>query len=248
MPQKQRIRLIIAHPDAFIAADLASRLFMHWPELEMSAVIQHGAAVLDALNHKLPDILIIDPCMTELTGLELTLQDKVPAMVFLANTTELHTLFKMIEVDTLCPPIAETELTDLVKKLQTTHHQDAQSLAQLYRVRSALAKHGEKTRWVAAHIAQQMHWLDLGDVLYLQRHEERTLAQTACHRYSIPQALDALIPQLDDSVFAPASADLRVNILGISYAHPNEQGEMQLGLRQREETLKVDEQYAHLFH
>src|SRR4029079_18208605 len=61
---------IIAEDEAILRTQLATKLAKLWPELEIVAQVEDGAAALEALEERAPDFMFLDIRMPEMTGVE----------------------------------------------------------------------------------------------------------------------------------------------------------------------------------
>src|SRR5260370_28793081 len=61
---------IVAEDEGILRAQLEGKLKKLWPELEIVASVEDGAAALEALEDRAPDFMFLDIQMPEMTGVE----------------------------------------------------------------------------------------------------------------------------------------------------------------------------------
>src|SRR5437764_15240538 len=59
---------IVAEDEPILRAQLENKLKKLWPELDIIASVEDGAAALEALEDRAPDFMFLDIQMPELTG------------------------------------------------------------------------------------------------------------------------------------------------------------------------------------
>ncbi len=61
---------IVAEDESILRAQLENKLKKLWPDLEIIASVEDGAAALEALEDRVPDFMFLDIQMPEMTGVE----------------------------------------------------------------------------------------------------------------------------------------------------------------------------------
>ena len=61
---------ILAEDEPILREQLEAKLRKIWPELEIIASVEDGAAALEALEDRAPDFMFLDIQMPEMTGVE----------------------------------------------------------------------------------------------------------------------------------------------------------------------------------
>lgn len=248
MDPARRPRALIADDEPFLAADLVSRLTQFWPELDVVAVAHHGPAALDALTRLQPDIAFLDIRMPGLTGLEVAAQTKVPHLIFVTAYDQYAVdAFEHAAADYLLKPVSDERLQKAVERLKARWQDAAPGADWLESVRQRLAPSGERLHWIRATVGQDVHLVDVADVVYFRADDKYTVVQTANREYLIRTPLKELLPQLDPELFWQIHRNTLVNVRAISSSRRELTGRITLSLRQRPETLTVSRAYAHLF-
>lgn len=248
MDTARRPRALIADDEPFLAADLASRLLQHWPQIDIAAVVHHGPAALDALTQLKPDIAFLDIRMPGLTGLEVAAQIRTPHLVFVTAYDQYAVeAFEQAAADYLLKPVSDERLQKTIGRLKTRWQDAAPGAELLGTVRQLLAKDNERLRWIRATVGQDVHLVDVGDVLYFRADDKYTVVQTAQREYLIRTPLKDLLPQLDPALFWQIHRNTLVNTRAISCTRREISGRVTLTLRQRPEALIVSRAFAHQF-
>ena len=61
---------IVAEDEPILRTQLEGKLAKLWPELQIIASVEDGAAALEALEDRAPDFMFLDIQMPEMTGVE----------------------------------------------------------------------------------------------------------------------------------------------------------------------------------
>ena len=241
-------RALIADDEPFLAADLAARLTRLWPELDVVAVAHHGPAALDAIGRLQPDIAFLDIRMPGLSGLEVAAQARVPHLVFVTAYDQYAVeAFEHAAADYLLKPVSDARLQKTVERLRAGWRETPPAAQWLDSVRELLTPSEKRLRWIHANVGNEVHLVDVADVLYFRADDKYTVVQTAAREYLIRTPLKDLLPQLDPDLFWQIHRNTLVNTRAVANARRELTGRVTLSLRQRPETLTVSRAYAHLF-
>ena len=248
MDTATRPRALIADDEPFLAADLVSRLARLWPELDVVAVAHHGPAALDAIGRLQPDIAFLDIRMPGLSGLEVAAQARVPHLVFVTAYDQYAVdAFEHAAADYLLKPVGDERLQKSVDRLRVRWRDATAPTPWLADLRRLLEPHDPYLRWIHANVGNEVHLVDIAEVLYFRADDKYTVVQTAGREYLIRTPLKELLPQLDPEIFWQVHRNTLVNTRAIASARRELTGRVILTLRQRPETLTVSRAYAHLF-
>ena len=248
MDTASRPRALIADDEPFLAADLASRLAQQWPELDIVAVVHHGPAALDVLGRLTPDIAFLDIRMPGLSGLEVAARARVPHLVFVTAYDQYAVAaFEHAAADYLLKPVSDTRLQKTVDRLKAHWHEAAPPAPWLDSVRQLLEPRDAPLRWIHANVGNEVHLVDVGEVLFFRSDDKYTVVQTRDREYLIRTALKELLPQLDPEFFWQIHRNTLVNTRAIASARRELSGRYILALRHHPATLTVSRAYAHLF-
>jgi DNA-binding LytR/AlgR family response regulator len=242
-----RPRALIADDEPLLAADLATRLARFWPELDIAAIVHHGAAALEAQQRLQPDIAFLDIRMPELTGLEVAAQTQAPHLVFVTAYDQYAVeAFETAAVDYLLKPVSDERLQLTIERLKKRLETPATPIGDLLgKVRQLLGPRW--LTWIRASHGQDVHLVEIGEVFYFQAADKYTVVQTAQREYLIRMPLKELLPQLDPERFWQIHRNTIVNTQAIASARRELTGRVTLTLKHRAETLTVSRAWAHIF-
>jgi DNA-binding LytR/AlgR family response regulator len=243
-------RALIADDEPLLAADLATRLARLWPELDIAAVVHHGPAAVEALQRLSPDIAFLDIRMPGLSGLEVAGLTQVPHLVFVTAYDQYAiAAFEQAAADYLLKPVTDERLRKTVNRLQASLQSAAPVSNMLQQVRELLDanREPERLRWIRATRGQEVHLVDVDEVLYFRADDKYTIVQTPQREYLIRTPLKELLPQLDPQRFWQIHRNSIVNIMAIASARREMTGRVTLRIKNRSETLAVSRAFTHLF-
>ena len=111
---------IIAEDEAILRTQLANKLAKLWPELEIVAQVEDGAAALEALEERAPDFMFLDIRMPEMTGVEVArLVGGRSHVVFVTAYDEFAVkAFEENALDYLLKPVQKDRFAKTVDKLR----------------------------------------------------------------------------------------------------------------------------------
>lgn len=248
MDSSRRPRALIADDEPLLAADLAARLQLIWPELDLVAVVHNGPAALEGIVRLEPDIAFLDIRMPGLSGLEVAKATQVSQLVFVTAYDQYAVgAFEAAAADYLLKPVSDERLRQTVERLrrQLSSAQPAPDLSAL--LHELLARQTPHLQWIRASVGVETHLVDIADVIYFQADDKYTLVQTAAREYLIRTPLRELLPQLDPAAFWQVHRNTIVATRAIASARRELTGRVTLSLKGRVETLTVSRAFAHLF-
>lgn len=111
---------ILAEDEPILRAQLQAKLAKLWPELEILASVEDGAAALEALEDRAPDFMFLDIQMPEMTGVEVAKHVGARAHVVFVTAYDQYAMdaFEAAAVDYLLKPVGEERLARCVARLQ----------------------------------------------------------------------------------------------------------------------------------
>ena len=255
---------IIAEDEALFRDALVALLNDVWPALHILTVCEDGAAALDEIAERKPDIAFLDIRMPGLTGLEVAtaLAEASPAtrIVFVTAYDQYAIdAFEQGAVDYLLKPIARERLEATVKRLQTqlktpaptkADTQMQEMLATLARQLGSSPQQGgsvEKLVWLTASVGRETRLIMVDDVLYFQSDSKYTVVMTTQGEALLRTPLSELVARLDSTVFRQIHRGTVVNMRAIAAITRDETGRGTMKLKDRPETLTVSLTYMPLF-
>lgn len=237
---------LIADDEPNLSAELAARLCVLWPELEIVATPGNGVEALAALNAKRPDFAFLDIRMPGIDGLKLA--DLVPhvRVVFVTAYDEYAVrAFDRSALDYLLKPVTDERLLRCIAKLQRSATTSAHAAAQQ---RDAPERRDvEPIRWLTVGIRDKTRLVPIDDVLYFQAADKYTEVVTAAERHVIRTPLKDMLPRLDSSRFAQVHRGVIVAYAAIDHIERDLLGRQRIHLRGHRDVLPVSRTCAALF-
>src|SRR3954470_10262554 len=168
---------IIAEDEPILRQQLQAKLAKLWPDLEIIASVEDGAAALEALEDRTPDFMFLDIQMPEMTGLEVARHVGARSHVVFVTAYDQYAIqaFETGAIDYVLKPVTDERLAVTLERLKakaTTPPPDlTQLLAQL--AQQAGGKR-ERLQWIKATVGQQLRLIPVADVLFFQSDEKYT--------------------------------------------------------------------------
>src|SRR5215212_11082333 len=148
---------IVAEDEPILRAQLEAKLKKLWPELEIIASVEDGAAALEALEDKVPDFMFLDIQMPEMTGVEVARHVRGRSHVVFVTAYDQYAIqaFETGAVDYLLKPATDERLAVTVDRLKakvTTPPADLDGV--LARLTERLTAGKQKLQWIKATVGQ----------------------------------------------------------------------------------------------
>jgi DNA-binding LytR/AlgR family response regulator len=111
---------ILAEDEPILRAQLQAKLAKLWPELEIIASVEDGAAALEALEDRVPDFMFLDIQMPEMTGVEVARHVAGRAHVVFVTAYDQYAIqaFETGAVDYLLKPASDDRLAVTIERLK----------------------------------------------------------------------------------------------------------------------------------
>jgi len=268
--------LLIADDEPLLARVLESELTNLWPEAQIVAVVHDGVAALDAARTHQPDVAFLDIRMPGMSGMDVARElielDRPPLVVFVTAYDQFALeAFERAAVDYVLKPVQHERLEATVERLRARMAAraeaeeegqgeadtdigamvDADRLAQLLQRLESLDKptpmRGQYLRFVKALVGQEVRIIPVDEVIYFEATDKYVNVVSAHGEALIRTSLRELLQQLDPDRFWQIHRGTVVNIDCVASAVTQSLGRLSLRLRNRQESLPVARQYAHLF-
>jgi DNA-binding LytR/AlgR family response regulator len=243
---------IIAEDEPILREQLEAKLRKIWPELEVIASVEDGAAALEALEDRAPDFMFLDIQMPEMTGVEVARHVGNRAHLVFVTAYDQYAIqaFETGAVDYLLKPYTDERLAVCVERLKkkiASPPPDLQSIvSQLAtQLRGGAAK--EKLQWIKASFGQNLRLIPVADVLFFQSDEKYTRVVTAEAEALIKTPIRELLDGLDPDVFWQIHRSTLVNVNAIAGVNRDFRGQAHVKIRGKDEVLTVSRIYSHLF-
>ena len=266
---------LIAEDEPLLAQALQTELARTWPELDVLALAADGDEAIELALSLRPELLFLDIRMPGRSGLEAAqaiVEDwpdaiDLPLIVFVSAYDQYALqAFEFCAVDYVLKPVQPGRLAATCQRLRgllARRRADApgdaparlgdelmqQLRALLSSGTSAPAASGVATplTLIQASVGNTVHMVPIDKVVYFEAADKYVRVITAEREYLIRTSLRELIPQLDAQRFWQIHRGTLVQATQIAEALRDEQGRVQLLLRQRPERLAVSRLYAARF-
>ncbi len=200
---------IIADDEALLRFHLRKELSESWPQLEIIAEAANGDEALQLIAELRPDIAFLDIKMPGLTGLQVA--EQLPdtcLLVFITAFDEFAVqAFEQEAIDYLLKPIESKRIDKMVSRLQDklSAREQPRDLSQaLSLLRQSLQRTSietESLRWLKALKGDELHLININDVVCFHAEDKYTRVITAQGEYLIRMAIKLLEEQLDGEEF-----------------------------------------------
>jgi DNA-binding LytR/AlgR family response regulator len=242
---------IIAEDEPILRAQLETKLKKLWPELEITASVEDGAAALEALEDRAPDLMFLDIQMPEMTGVEVARHVGARAHVVFVTAYDQYAIqaFETGAVDYLLKPYTDERLAVAIERLKGKLASPPPDLnAVVAKLAEQLRGPGkERLQWIKAAIGQNLRLIPVADVLFFQSDEKYTRVVTAEAEALIKTPIRELMDGLDPEVFWQVHRSTLVNVNAIAGVTRDFRGQAHVKIKGKDETLTVSRIYSHLF-
>ncbi len=242
---------IIAEDEAILRAQLEQKLAKLWPELEVVASVEDGAAALEALEDRVPDFMFLDIQMPEMTGVEVARHVAGRCHVVFVTAYDQYAIqaFETGAVDYLLKPATDERLAVTIERLKAKLATAPADLRAVLERISAQVGGGKRERlqWIKATVGQNLRLIPVADVLYFQSDEKYTRVVTADSEALIKTPIRELLDGLDPDAFWQIHRSTIVNAGAIASVTRDFRGQAHVRIKGREESLVVSRVYSHLF-
>jgi DNA-binding LytR/AlgR family response regulator len=241
---------IIAEDEAILRTQLETKLRKLWPELEIFASVEDGAAALEALEDRVPDFMFLDIRMPEMTGVEVArLVGGRCHVVFVTAYDEYAVqAFETGAVDYVLKPATDERLAVTLERLKAklaTPPADLKAI--LAQISEKVDGKKERLQWIKAAIGQNLRLIPVADVLFFQSDEKYTRVVTADAEALIKTPIRELLDGLDPEVFWQIHRSTLVNVNAIASVSRDFRGQARVKVKGKDESLVVSRIYSHLF-
>jgi DNA-binding LytR/AlgR family response regulator len=241
---------IIAEDEAILRTQLAGKLAKLWPELEIIAAVEDGAAALEALEERVPDFMFLDIRMPEMTGVEVARLVGGRCHVVFVTAYDEYAIqaFDAGAVDYLLKPATDERLSLAIERLKSRLATPPPDLtAVLSRIAEQLGPKRERMQWIKATVGQNLRLIPVTDVLFFQSDEKYTRVVTADGEALIKTSIRELLDGLDPDVFWQIHRSTLVNAGAIAAVTRDFRGQAHVKVKGRDDSLVVSRIYSHLF-
>ena len=241
---------ILAEDEPILRAQLEAKLGKLWPELDIVASVEDGAAALDALEERTPDFMFLDIQMPEMNGLEVARHVSGRSHVVFVTAYDQYAIqaFETGAVDYVLKPVTDERLVVTIERLKAKVATPAPDLgALLAKLSQQMHPQRERLQWIKATIGQNLRLIPVGEVLFFQSDEKYTRVVTKDAEALIKTPIRELLDGLDPDAFWQIHRSTIVNANAIAAVTRDFRGQAHVKVKGREDSLVVSRIYSHLF-
>ena len=241
---------ILAEDEPILRAQLEKKLRALWPELEIAASVEDGAAALEALEDKPVDFMFLDIQMPEMTGVEVARHVAGRAHVVFVTAYDQYAIqaFETGAVDYVLKPVTDDRLKLTIERLKSKLSTPPEDLnAVLSRLAQQLGGKKERLQWIKATLGANLRLIPVSEVLFFQSDEKYTRVVTADGEALIKTPIRELLDGLDPDVFWQIHRSTLVNVNAIAGVSRDFRGQAHVKIKGKDESLVVSRIYSHLF-
>ena len=243
---------IVAEDEPILRAQLEGKLRKLWPELEIVASVEDGAAALEALEDRAPDFMFLDIQMPEMTGVEVARHVGGRSHVVFVTAYDQYAIqaFEAGAVDYILKPATDERLATTIERLKSravgeTPPPDLRAV--LAKISEHIGGRKERLQWIKATIGQNLKLIPVAEVLFFQSDEKYTRVVLADGEALIKTPIRELIDGLDPEVFWQIHRSTLVNVNAIAAVTRDFRGQAHVKIKGKDESLVVSRIYSHLF-
>ena len=241
---------IVAEDEPILRAQLEGKLRKLWPELEIIASVEDGAAALEALEDRAPDFMFLDIQMPEMTGLEVARHVAGRAHIVFVTAYDQYAIqaFETGALDYILKPATDDRLAMTLERLKAKLATPPVDLkAVLSQIAQQVGGRKEKLQWIKATVGQNLRLIPVAEVLFFQSDEKYTRVALADGEALIKTPIRELIDGLDPEVFWQIHRSTLVNVNAIASVTRDFRGQAHVKIKGKDENLVVSRIYSHLF-
>ena len=241
---------ILAEDEPILRAQLQAKLAKLWPDLEVLASVEDGAAALEALEDRSPDFMFLDIQMPEMTGLEVARHVGSRSHVVFVTAYDQYAIqaFEAGAVDYVLKPVTDERFSLTIERLKAkvaTPPPDLGSL--LSQLAQQVNGKRERLQWIKATVGQQLKLIPVNEVLFFQSDEKYTRVVTKESEALIKTPIRELLDGLDPDAFWQIHRSTIVNAGAIAGVTRDFRGQAHVKIKGKDESLVVSRIYSHLF-
>ncbi|HXN15519.1 MAG TPA: LytTR family DNA-binding domain-containing protein [Usitatibacter sp.] len=243
---------ILAEDEPILRTQLEGKLGKLWPELEIFASVEDGAAALEALEERIPDFMFLDIQMPEMTGVEVARHVAGRAHVVFVTAYDDYAIqaFETGAVDYILKPVSDERLAVTVERLKAklaTAPVDLQGVLGRISEQLRSGARPERLVWIKATVGQNLRLIPIAEVLYFQSDEKYTRVVTAESEALIKTPIRELLDGLDPDLFWQIHRSTVINVNAVAGVIRDFRGQAHVKIKGKGETLVVSRIYSHLF-
>jgi DNA-binding LytR/AlgR family response regulator len=240
---------VIAEDEPLLRGELKEHLLKLWPGLRIAAEAEDGIEALDALHRCRPQVMFLDIEMPGLSGLEVARAASGRCHVVFVTAYDQHAVsaFEQGAVDYVMKPFSAARLATAIARVRERLGAEPARLDGLLQALAERPSARTFLRWINASQGKNVRLVTTDEVCYFKADNKYTVVVTADSECLIRKPIKELLEELDPEVFWPVHRGVVVNANAIALAHRKLNGQFELRLKARKETLPVSEPFAWRF-
>jgi DNA-binding LytR/AlgR family response regulator len=241
---------ILAEDEPILRTQLEGKLAKLWPDLEIIASVEDGAAALEALEDRAPDFMFLDIQMPEMTGVEVArlVGDRSHVVFVTAYDQYAIQAFETGAVDYILKPATDERLAVTIERLKAKLASPPADInAVLAKITEQIGGKKERLQWIKATLGQNLRLIPVSEVLFFQSDDKYTRVVTLENEALIKTPIRELLDGLDPEVFWQIHRSTLVNVNAISAVTRDFRGQAHVKIKGKDEALVVSRIYSHLF-
>ena len=241
---------LIAEDEDLLREQLVELLHAAWPDLEILAAVDDGAAAMRELERLRPDVLFLDIQMPEASGLDVARRASGRCHVVFVTAYDQFAVaaFEQGAVDYVMKPLTGRRIATAIERLKQRLGSAPVSLNGLVDdLARPPRRNGDYLRWINASQGKDLQLVTVDEVRYFQSDTKYTRVVAAKREGLIRKTIKELVQELDPMTFWQIHRATIVNLNAVATVGRDLQGNVVLRLKDRPEVLKVSQPYAHLF-
>lgn len=245
-----RVRAIVVEDEELLRSQLEDLLADAWPELDVVVSAGDGESGLEALQRHRPEVMFLDIEMPGMTGLELARQASGRCHVVFVTAYAQYAVaaFDAGAVDYVLKPFDEERVALAVSRVrERLNSRPAPLDGVLTELAAQVARARPYLRWITVARGAAVRLVTVDEIAYFQSDGRYTRAVTADAESLIRTPLKELLNSLDPALFWQVHRSTIVNLNAIDSVARDAYGRMVVRLKQRPESLRVSQPFAHLF-
>ena len=241
---------IVAEDETLLREQLVELLHSAWPQLQIVAAVDNGAAAMRELEKRDPDILFLDIQMPESSGLEVARHASGRCHIVFVTAYDQFAVaaFEQGAVDYVMKPLNGRRVAMAVERLKQRMGSPPATLQGIIEDLSHPPRRkGEYLRWINASSGKDLQLVTVDEVRYFQSDTKYTRVVAAKRDGLIRKTIKELSEELDPMMFWQIHRATIVNLNAVAAVSRDLSGNVVLRLKDRPEVLKVSQPFAHLF-
>jgi DNA-binding LytR/AlgR family response regulator len=237
---------IIADDEPRLAANLADRLRLMWPQLDIVAVVDNGIAAAGVIADLKPTFAFLDIRMPGLDGVQVAKLAGHTRIVFVtAHDQYAVKAFESAAIDYLLKPVSDARLAQCVARLRQQGAPPIDSAAMTTLLSAPPSS--PRLEWLTVRLADTTRIVAVDEVLYFRSTDKYTEAVTASDRHLIRTSLKELLEQLNPQRFTQIHRSIVINLGAVERIERDVLGRSQVHLKQHGDVLPLSRGFAERF-